>query len=484
MPQAHEEKVAVEPPTEPPPTRVSPHLWVPSTYFAEGYPYAIVNNFAEVLFQQAGASLGLIGLTSLLHTPWNLKFLWATWVDTVETKRRWMIGAQLVCAALLFGLAGMPIEAAALPWLAALFLALAFASATNDIAIDAYYMEALPDAKQAKFVGYRATAYKLSTLLVKGPVLALVGAVGFAWGFSAMALILLASALAHIWLLSEPSPRRVGLVTDLRRRLSSARGLTSLALVVVIVGCGVFARDALSSRAKELGMASLPLSFWVGVGLLLTLVGAWLWSSRVRKPTGDRPALLALLSTPRIFVALAFVITFRTGESFLGKMKWPFLHQELGISVAEYALINGTLGALASFAGTFIGGLLIAKSGLRPWFWLFLAAQNVPNLAYAGLAASGLGEPFVVAFVVCVEELGSGFGTAVLMVYLMRLCMKEHRATHFAVLTALMSLSFTVAGALSGFIAEALGYGSYFGFTFVATLPMTVLAFFAPRLDD
>jgi len=478
LPGAHETKLEPEPAR----ARISPHLWVPSTYFAEGYPYAIVNNLAEILFQQAGAGLGLIGLTALLHTPWNLKFLWAPWVDSVESKRRWMIAAQLLGAALLFALSGMPIESGTLPWLAALFLALALASATNDIAIDAYYMEALGDAEQAKFVGYRATAYKLATLLVKGPLLGLLGALGFAWGFAAMGLLLLFTALVHLWLLPETSVVETRLLTYLQRRLSGRRGLLTVALAAALLGLVALAREPAVRLLTSLGAGRLPLPFWVAIALVLILAGAWLYGSKARKPAGSRPAFLALMATPRMGVGLAFVISFRMGESFLQKMKWPFLHQELGISVGQYALINGTLGALASFAGTFIGGLLIARSGLRPWFWLFIAAQNVPNLAYAGLAASGRADPFIVASVVCVEELGSGFGTAVLMVYLMRLCSREHRATHFAVLTALMSLSFTLAGATSGFIAEALGYGRYFGFTFVATLPMTVLGFFAPGL--
>lgn len=465
----------------------SPHVWVPSTYFAEGYPYAIVNNLAEVLFQQAGAGLGLIGLTSLLHAPWNVKFLWAPLVDSVESQRRWMIAAQIIGALVLFCLAGLPAAESTLPWLAAAFLVLAVASATNDIAIDAYYMEALPDASQAKFVGYRATAYKLATLLVKGPLLALVGAAGFAFGFGAMGALLLAIALFHVWLLPE-TKRKKSLLSALRAVLTLRLvGWSSAVLVALVLGWRSF-----SSALHGLQQSDLPLSFWVAVFLLVALATAWIWSKRGGQRTAERPALSALMSTPRIGVALAFVIFFRTGESFLQKMKWPFLNQGLGVTVGEYALINGTLGTVAGFVGTFVGGLLIARSGLRRCFWPFILAQNVPNLAYmalaawqpAGTASASSGSGALVAAVVCIEELGSGFGTAVLMVYLMRLCVREHRATHFAVLTALMSLSFTFAGAASGFIAEALGYTKYFAFTFIATAPMMLLGVVVPALTD
>jgi len=468
---------------------VSPHVWVPSTYFAEGYPYAIVNNLAEVLFQQAGAGLGLIGLTSLFHAPWNLKFLWATWVDSIASKRSWMISAQLACALFVFALAALPVSEGSLFWFSALFLALAISSATNDIAIDAYYMEALADGEQAKFVGYRATAYKLATLLVKGPLITVLGAVGFGFGFFAMGCVLLIVALAHIWILPEPIVRGPSLLVALRSAPSRSRRI-AVGFALAAVGLVLF-RDRLPLVVRFLTAGSLPLSFWVGVTLLLVLGAVWAWISFGKQDQNARPALAALMATPKIGVALAFIVFFRTGESFLQKMKWPFL-QTLGVSMEQYGLVNGTLGALAGFAGTFIGGFLIARGGLGRWFWWFILAQNMPNLAYVGLAAiapagtaaAALGgyHPLVVG-VVCVEELGSGFGTAVLMVYLMRLCDKEHRATHFAVLTAIMSLSFTFAGAASGFIAEALGYARYFAFTFAATLPMMLLGAVAPGRD-
>src|SRR5690606_34965061 len=220
-------------PTAQHPTKTSPHVWVPSTYFAEGYPYAVVNNLAEVLFQQAGASLSVIGLTALLHAPWNLKFLWAPFVDQVATKRRWMIGAQLACGVLMLLLGLLPIEQGSLPFFAVLFLALAFASATNDIAIDAYYMEALSDGEQAKYVGYRATAYKLATLLVKGPGLALAGVAGFALGFAAMGALLLGLALLHVVLLPEAGKVGQGFLTALASVVRKPAGIVVLALLVL-----------------------------------------------------------------------------------------------------------------------------------------------------------------------------------------------------------------------------------------------------------
>ncbi len=119
--------------------------------------------------------------------------------------------------------------------------------------------------------------------------------------------------------------------------------------------------------------------------------------------------------------------------------------------------------------------------------WPFLLAQNLFNLLYVGLAigAPEMSNPLLpVTVVILCEEFGSGLGTVVLMVYLMRICQKEHKASHFALLTALMSLSFTIAGASSGFLAERTGYPLYFALSVAATIPMMILAFRVPHLED
>ena len=89
---------------------------------------------------------------------------------------------------------------------------------------------------------------------------------------------------------------------------------------------------------------------------------------------------------------------------------------------------------------------------------------------------------WILTTIIGVEAFGSGLGTAVFMVYIMRCCRSEYRAAHMAILTALMSLSFTIAGVLSGFLAQSWGYTTYFGFTFLATIPGMLLLFIVPYL--
>ena len=231
-----------------------------------------------------------------------------------------------------------------------------------------------------------------------------------------------------------------------------------------------------------------------GLGLLVSLLVLMTRLERLRERAAQREgqrsgyaeSFVSFLAQPKLGRMLAFVLLFRTGESFLLKMRWPFLADVVGLELEFYAQVNGIYGVAASILATIIGGRLIARDGLRRWIWPFVLAQNVLNLLYMGLASSvdpTALSPGLVTAVITLEHVGSGLGTAVFMVYLMRTCDPAHKAGHFAIVSALMSVSFTLAGVFSGFLATALGFGAYFGFTFLATIPSMVLIPFVPHLD-
>jgi PAT family beta-lactamase induction signal transducer AmpG len=472
-------------------------LWVSTTYFAEGYPYSIVNNLAEVLFRELGASLRLVGLTALFHLPWNLKFLWGPVLDRYETKRRWLLGVEVVLTVLLGALALMVAGHGPLGWLAALFIVLGFAAATHDIAIDGFYLEGLDDRAQSRFVGVRAMAYKVASLLVRGPLLIVIGWIGWTRGLVAAALVMLGLTLVHFAILPriEQPGRRLGELGAVLRRPATLLGLGLVAALAALehqFGLGWEAiRRVRGALARVPWLERIPLAGWIGLGLL----GGLLVLLALRRGLGRRrssrdsfyaKAFLDFLGQAKVGRILAFVVLFRAGESFLQKMRWPFLRDVLGMSLETYGITNGTIGVIASFVGTLVGGALIARHGLRRWIWPCTLAQNLLTLLYLGLAVRagsavpGLG---LVTAVITIEHFGEGVGTAVLMVYLMRCCDPGHKAAHMALLTALMSLGFTLAGGVSGFLVEAFGFVWYFGLSFAATIPAMVLIPLLPYLD-
>lgn len=474
--------------------RARPAVWVSTTYFAEGFPYGVVNNLAEILFKELGASLQVIGLTALFHLPWNLKFLWGPWLDEYETKRAWIVATEV---ALSIGLLALALVVGASPGLAlvSLFVALlAFLSATHDIAIDGYYLESLHEREQSSYVGYRATAYRLATLAIGGPLLFVIGgALGWTGGLLLASVVMAALTAYHAWWLPRAERRRLPFAR-LARHVATPRRLAWLAvLAAVVLGAVVLVRLADEATLAELTSViatwGVALAGWSAFALLLVLVVALASLDRIRArlASGESAyaaAFVSFLEQPRIALVLAFIISFRVGESFLVKMRWPFLRDTVGMTLSDYAFANGTLGVVAGFAATFVGGKLIARDGLRRWIWPFVLAQNVLNLLYVLLAWLGSSAPATtVVTVIAVEQFGAGLGTAVFMVYLMRCCDPGHRAAHMAIVTALMSVSFTLAGVASGFLADALGFASYFVFTFVVTIPGMALVLFLPYLD-
>ena len=142
---------------------------------------------------------------------------------------------------------------------------------------------------------------------------------------------------------------------------------------------------------------------------------------------------------------------------------------------------------------------MISKYSLGRTIWPFLLAQNLTNLVYMALAlhlspylalntgaqeitSIGSGNLFFVALVHAFDQFAGGLGTSVLVTFLMRTCLPDFKAAHFAIGTGLMNLSGVLAGVAGGFLAERLGYGYFFGISFLASIPGMALISFVPFL--
>src|SRR5690606_21111195 len=199
---------------------------------------------------------------------------------------------------------------------------------------------------------------------------------------------------------------------------------------LAVIGPLVF---ALSRRLGQIpALSRLGMADYVALGLLVVLfLGVFAaWRGRGRAEEGRASsayveAFRSFWAQDKAVLLLSFVVLFRTGESFLMKMRWPFLNQEVHMALQDYAIYNGSVGVAASIGATLVGGWLIARLGLRKCIWPFVLAQNVLNLMYMVVALAAephlLPEP-ILAAVIAIEHAGAGLGTAVFMVFLMRCC--------------------------------------------------------------
>jgi len=155
--------------------RRNPWLYVPSLYFTEGLPYILVNTVSVIMYKKMGLSNEFIGLTSILYLPWVIKMFWSPVVDVYKTKRTWITASQLMLCFLFVCIACAVPASLFVPLSRAALTAAAFASATNDIATDGYYMLALDKVQQAFFLGVRSTCYRLAMIFGSGLLVVLAG---------------------------------------------------------------------------------------------------------------------------------------------------------------------------------------------------------------------------------------------------------------------------------------------------------------------
>ncbi len=482
----------------------SPHVWAFTTYFAEGFPYTTIRIVSSVFFRDMKVSLEAIGLTSLFGIPWVIKFLWGPQIDEYATKRRWMVSLQFLLGIMAIAVAFLTAAPSGIKIIAVLLFIGSFIAATHDMAIDGYYMEALDEAGQAKFVGYRVMAYRIAMMTGTGVVVTIGATLGWFASYLVSAVLLFLLTLYHFTFLPRVEKEKKPLRGFFRVLVGGKSLVTLMIICLLIVGLAIFREEVQRAAAGLPFLLRISFSGWIGIGLLLALVLLASFREKIKRlllGDGDSfyaRAFMTYMDRDRMAVVLAFIILMRAGESMLSSMVSPFM-VDLGIKV-HYGWISGGVGLPFSILGAMAGGWMISKYSLRRTIWPFLLAQNLTNIVYMALALYlgpylalntaaqqitpiGSGNLFFVALVHAFDQFAGGLGTSVLVTFLMRTCLPNFKAAHFAVGTGLMNLSGVLAGVAGGFLAERLGYGYFFGISFLASIPGMALIPFVPLLE-
>ena len=193
---------------------------------------------------------------------------------------------------------------------------------------------------------------------------------------------------------------------------------------------------------------------------------------------------------PQIWGMLAFVFLFRSGEGLLLGVGHLFLQADsevggIGLSLAQKSIIDGTVSTVVSLAGGILGGMFISKYGLKKTLFTMAICLNLPNLTYVYLAfAAQGGEPvtlWTVGSLVTIEKFFYSFGFIANMLYMMQqISPGKYHMTHYAFCTAIMNLVLWPTTAVSGFLADYLGYLTFFIIVMFATIPSFLAAWYAP----
>ena len=392
----------------------SPYSWVPSLYFAEALPYMVVMALSTIMYTNMGLSNTELALyTSWLYLPWVIKPLWSPLVDSIRTKRWWIIAMQVLVGA---SLAGVALTLQTEWWLQlslAFFWLMAFSSATHDIAADGFYIIGLTEKEQAFYVGWRSTFYRIGTIFCQGGLVVLAGvlqkghsmSVAWAMTLALAGLIMLALALWHSKVL------KVLKVSKVSKDLKDPKEFKVLAPFV----------DTLRVFSSKKGV--LP--------------------------------------------ALLFMLLFRFPEAQLAKMAQPFMLRGLeegglGLSTETVGLAYGTIGVIALLAGGILGGWLVSRNGLKRWWWPMIAAISLPDAVYIYLAMAQPTSLWIIDTCVAVEQLGYGFGFTAYMLFLVYFSKGDRSTSVFSICTALQALGMMLPGMMAGYLADQWGFATFF----------------------
>jgi PAT family beta-lactamase induction signal transducer AmpG len=403
--------------------------------FSSGLPLALTGATLAARLERAGVSLTEIGLIGLVGIAYSLKFVWSPIVDRMPLplltrwlgrRRGWMLLSQFVLFGAVLALAPLdPGSAEGLWWVVVWAAAVAFASATQDIVIDAYRTEILDPDQLGAGAANIVYGYRVAMLVSGGGALLLAQYFGWTFAYGAMAVFVGVGVLA---VLLNPEPPR--------RETEEQAHLESLG------------RDYVE------GFERLPKGARAAV--------SWVHGA-VICPFAEfmtRPGWLAIL----LFIAL-----YKYGDALLGMMATPF-YLRTGFSLAEIGVVSKGWGLATTLIGVGLGGWMVARYGIMKSLLFCGVLQAASNLVFALQAWVGYSLPMLTV-TIGVENITGGMGTTAFVAYMSSLCNFAYTATQYALLSSLMATARTALAAGGGWLADQTGWLSFFLLTTLAALP-------------
>ena len=390
---------------------------------SSGFPLALLLGTMTFWLTKVGIDKKTIGFAVGLTTPYTLKFLWAPFIDRVKLpiltglfgqRRAWLFFIQ----ALLFGsvwMLGASDPAHHLGAFAFWAIATALLGATQDIVIDAYRIEILPDDELPHGTANNQFGYRFGAFIAGVGTIAMASSEGFGLGwpmaYGLTALCVIPGALAALW---------------------AGRGLHDRVL------------DKLPRQS-------------VGEWLQGTIVGPF--SEFLRR----RGALLILL----------FVLIYKLGDA-MGQIMLNPMIVELGFSDTEFIVINKGVGFWGLIVGTAIAAPFMAWLGMGRALFASGLMMMFSNFMFAVTAWQGHSNLWLTIAVVT-EQVTSGLGLTVFVTYLSGLSNLAYTATQFALLSSFASVGRTWLSSPAGIAADALGWPGFWLMTMVVALPGMIL---------
>ncbi len=403
--------------------------------FSAGLPLLLVFGTLSFWLREAGIDRTTIGHLSWVGLAYGFKWLWSPLVDRLPIpmltrllgrRRSWLLLSQLaiVLALVCMAFTDPKLSLTPIVWGA---LAVAFSSATQDIALDAYRIESAATERQGALAATYQTGYRLAMIWAGAGVLWIAARAQVAdaalyqpGAWQTAYLVMAASmALGVLTVLFSPEPAS--------RQISPARN-----------------------------------------------VAQWLQGALV-EPFAD---FIRRYGWQAVLI-LSLIALYRISDVVMGIMANPF-YVDMGFSKDEVAAVTKIYGVVMTLAGAFVGGVLAMRFGVMRILMLGAVLSASTNLLFAWLAGYGH-DLTALIFVVSADNLSSGIASAAFIAYLSGLTNIRYSATQYALFSSLMLLLPKFVAGFSGQYVDAFGYGQFFVATALLGLPVLLLIWLASR---
>ncbi|MBU3071043.1 MFS transporter [Aestuariicella sp. G3-2] len=419
--------------------------------FAAGLPLLLVFSTLSAWLRDMGVSLSAIGFFGWIGITYSIKVLWAPVVDHVRLpvlgallgqRRSWILLGQL---GIIVGVLGLSVAdpKAHLGLVAALALLVAFSSATQDVAIDAYRIEAVIQEYQGAMSSTYILGYRLAMLVAGAGSLYIAQFVSWPAAYVVMA-ALMGIGVITVLIIEEPE-----------REDLNARDLT-----------GSSTEELEEALHHQLHVDSLSGKFADGLRWFVDAVVAPFVDFFKRN---GRFALVILL----------FIGLFRLSDIVMGIMANPF-YLDLGFSKADIASIGKVFGFFMTIVGSFLGGVLVVRYGVFKPLVAGATMVALTNLLFAQLSLIGPDLTWL-ALVISADNLSGGFSNAVFVAYLSGLTNRSYTATQYALFSSIMTLPGKFISGFSGIIVSYSSYTFFFTYAAIMGVPAILLAIYLLR---
>ncbi len=466
--------------------------------FASGLPLLLTSKTLQLWMQDAKVDIGAITLFGLVSLPYSLKFIWSPLLDRftlpfLGLRRGWLFLTQLglMGAIALLALQNPAQDVHILQFLGINCLIVAFLSATQDIAGDAYRTDILAPQELELGASLWVWGYRGATVVTGYLSLALADYVQWKTVYLLMAILM---GLSLLTTLNSPEPQRKQISRSAPLSIQDVVGLLSIALLISGLLWWVISDPCLVSSADCTPFQSRLLYFyWILAGILVTWVLVSFFtpvSSNESEAENNTPQTLkdAVILPFREFLhrfglakactILAFILLYKLGDSLVDNTANLFL-REIGFTKTEIGGY-GLTGFIALSVGILVGGTIMTAIGTNRALWIFGLLQLLSNFGYYALSLTGKNDKMLLV-AINIESFCVGLVAVVTVAYMMSLCNRNFTTTQFALFSSLMAIGRGVLSAPAGELAKEAGWSNFFIISVFAALPgLFLLSLVAP----